>query len=580
MSGGTYRRRLSRPSPFFAGMLTGVLLCLSLGGGATTLLLLAHPHLASRLDALLFPPPSQVIPIGDLSDVAVVVDAAATGHSISPFIYGVDAADPATLVALGATVNRWGGNSSTSYNWVIGHAWNAGRDWEFRNGNYGRSGLYWDHFVGATLNAGGIPLITIPSIGFVARNDNNQTRSVGVPAHGGPPASPGSDATVGYDPTANRLATSVESLPSDPNPLSIPPSPKAGVIYQDQWVYDLVQKYGAAPRGVRFFTIDNEPDLWAETHTDVHPTQMSYEDMLANYEEYAIAVKKQDPNAVLLGPDVSGWTSYFYSALDRGPDNYATHADRTAHDGTPFLQWWLAKVAAADRQRGLRSLDMLDVHFYPQAVGVYSGQHDAATQALRIRSVRALYDPTYRDESWIATDVDLIPRLKQWIAQSYPGTGLAITEYNWGGEHDASGAVALAESLGVFGREGVDLATYWTYPPPNSPAGGAFRLFRNFDGRGGTFGDISIPVTVNQHGVTAFAARHSNTGETDVVLVNESPNQMATVHLALKGVTGSTATLYQMRGGSATIVPIPLSSLGESIQLPPYSISLVKVTEG
>src|SRR4029077_6756122 len=129
---------------------------------------------------------------------------------------------------------------------------------------------------------------------------------------------------------------------------------------------------------------------------------------------------------LILGPDVSGWTGYFYSALDRGSDNFATHADQTAHGGQAFLPWRPGQVASADRARGTRSLDLLDVHFYPQAEGVFSDSSDTATQALRIRSVHALFDPNYVDESWIASPVDLIPRLKGWIAQQYPGTGIAI----------------------------------------------------------------------------------------------------------------------------------------------------------
>src|SRR5207253_3059631 len=84
------------------------------------------------------------------------------------------------------------------------------------------------------------------------------------------------------------------------------------------------------------------------------------------------------------------------------------------------------------------------VHYYPQASGVDSPASDPATQQLRIRSTRSLDDPNYTDESWIGVPVNLIPRLKAWIADNYPGTKLAITEYRWGGEKDASGAVALA----------------------------------------------------------------------------------------------------------------------------------------
>jgi hypothetical protein len=561
------------------------LLVAGLGGlvgvGGAVEVLIHHPHFANRLRAALMPASSGSsvpgIAPGALANVAVHVDSSAAGTAISPFIYGVAFADAATLKALGATVDRWGGNTSTRYNWVNGHAWNSARDWEWRNNNGGRGQVQMaEEFIAGALAGGAVPLVTIPSIGFVAKNDDNGTQSVGVPDTGGPPVAPGSSAIAGYDPANNRRVTSVQSFAAKSGQLDLTPPADSQPVYQNEWVHALHQKFGAASKGgVGYFAIDNEPDLWSYTHTDIHPVRMSYADMLSNFQQYAVAVKAQHPGALVLGPDVSGWTSYFYSDLDRGDDNFATHADRTAHGGQPFLPWWLGQVAQTDRARGSRSLDLLDVHFYPQGSNVFSDTADAATQALRIRSVRALHDPNYADESWISEPVQLVPRLKQWIAQQYPGTGLAITEYNWGGEKDASGAVALAEVLGTYGREGVDLATYWTYPPPDSPAGAAFRLYRNFDGNGATFGDISLPVTSSQPGVAVYAARHSSSHEVNVVLVNEASDQTATVQLTLG--LGGTATQFQVVAGSSAIQRLPLGSLSQPVSLPPYSVSLIQV---
>ena len=574
-------KRGGRLAPFLAGTIAGFLVGGVLGVAAVGEILVQHPHFASRLRGYLSTaaPVSQIAP-GSLADVVVQVDLSGPGHPISPYIYGVAGADTKVLKALGATVDRWGGNPSTRYNWAIGHAWNAARDWEFRNGNYGHpSGSASDQFVAGSMAAGAVPLMTVPSLGFVARNDSNQTHSVGVPRIGGPPLAAGSDAISNYDPAGNRELTSVPSFARNPGTFSLAPSPRSAAVYQDEWVHELAQKFGAGSPGVGYFAIDNEPDLWSVTHTDVHPTRMGYDDMLGNYEEYATAVKAQDPRSLVIGPDVSGWTSYWYSDLDRGSDNFATHADRAAHGGEPFLPWWLGQVAKADRKGGRRTLDLLDVHFYPQGTGIFSGAHDPATQALRVRSVRSLYDPNYRDESWIGTQVDLIPRLKQWIAQQYPGTGLAITEYNWGGERDSSGAVALAEVLGIYGREGVDLATYWTYPPPGSPAGAAFRLYRNYDGKGSTFGDISLSAKSNKPGVAVYAARHSDRQEVDVVLVNESSDQTATVHLGLPLAANQVATRFQVAPGSSEITATTLAGLSAPLSLAPYSVTLVSVVQ-
>ena len=40
----------------------------------------------------------------------------------------------------------------------------------------------------------------------------------------------------------------------------------------------------------------------------------------------------------------------------------------------------------------------------------------------------------------------------------YPGTPIGITEYNWGAEDHINGATAQADILGIFGREGLDMA--------------------------------------------------------------------------------------------------------------------------
>lgn len=564
-------RSLRRGSIAFAA--GGAMLLL---GGAAWIVL--QPHLGTGVLLALFgdePTTSELSGDGDFGDVVVKINASAPGRAISPYIYGVAGADPATLVQLGATLNRWGGNPSSRYNWVNGHAWNAGRDWEFRNVNYGSSqDSQADLFVREAIAQGVTPLMTVPTIGWVARDDQSGNQSLRVPAVGGPPVAPGSAAIVGYDPASNRARTSVMSAPRDPVPFAQHPDPASSIVYQDEWVHHLATTVGAG--SLKFVTMDNEPDLWSLTHTDIHPARMGYDDMVKTFEEYATAVKEVAPSALILGPDVSGWTGYWYSDLDRGNDNFATHADRRAHGDKAFLPWWLDQVARLDRARGSRSLDLVDVHYYPQAAQVTSAAHDPKTQYLRIQSVRSLYDPTFVDPSWIDQPVRLIPRLKQWVAENYPGTGLAITEYKWGGEDDASGAVALAESLGIFGREGVDVASYWTYPKPNSPAGAAYRMYRNVDGKGAHFGDRALITSSSARALQAFAARDTKTGRIDVMLVNESFDRTAHVRLDAEARNGK-ADVYKLPAGAFQIEGRSMVDWHQPIILPPLSVALVRI---
>lgn len=469
------------------------------------------------------PPPTHVL---------LQIDTGRSLGPISPLIYGVAVADPEQLAATGATLNRWGGNPSSRYNWELGNAWNAARDWEFRNGSYGHtspddrrpSGVA-DRFIAANRRAGAETLLTIPALGWVARDDSNQTRSTGVPAQGGPPLAGSSGAIAGYDPAPNRLATSVRSLPRKGAPFADPPDLTDEVVYQDEWVAHLVKRFGPADAGgVRYYAIDNEPDLWAETHTDVHPAQLGYEDSVAIFLDYARAIKDVDPGARVVGPCLSGWTALFYSARDRGIDGFRTHAERRAHGDRPFLPWWLEQVRRHDEQEGRRTLDILDVHCYPQAAGVLAGATDDVTNALRLRSTRALWDPGYTDESWIGEPVYLIRRLRTWIDRYSPGTELAIGEWSWGAETTLNGALAIADVLGIFGREGVDLAAYWTCPPPGSPGALAFRLYTNYDGEGSAFGDQALAARSDApDDVAVYASRESRSNDLVVIVINKRP---------------------------------------------------------
>ena len=246
-------------------------------------------------------------------------------------------------------------------------------------------------------------------------------------------------------------------------------SRRAGASFVAKWVGYLDTKYGgAAAGGVQFYQLDNEPDIWFATHRDVHPVGATYSEMLRKTESVAAAIKSADPAAQTIGPSGWGWSSLFYSGYDQ--QYCASHScgavppDMARHGGVPFATWYLRQLRAYQQQTGVRLLDYFDNHWYPQEANVDSEADDPATQALRLRSTRMLWDPHYVDQSWINQPVMAIPRMKQLVAQNYPGTKVAITEYNFGALDKIDGGLAEADVLGIFGREGLDLATLWGPP--------------------------------------------------------------------------------------------------------------------
>ncbi|MCX6380096.1 MAG: hypothetical protein NT023_11580 [Armatimonadetes bacterium] len=523
-------------------------------------------------------------------EVAMEVDANKELGEISPYIYGIAHHTPEHFSELKTPLSRWGGNATTRYNWELGNAWNSARDWSFRNGNYGaaapeyhRPSSVADKTINEVKAAGADTLLTIPTMGWVARNDDQSVESKGVPSGGGDAITLGASAIPGYDPTANRKRVSIQSLPRKGKPFSDPPDLTDDVVYQDEWVSHLTKRYGKADAGgVKFYAMDNEPDLWDSTHTDMHPVRMGYQDILERFLASATSVKDVDSTAQILGPVSWGWTGYFFSAKDRGKDNFATHADRKAHGDMPFLAWFLQEVSRKDKTGGRRTLDFLDIHYYPQGAGLYEGKTGADTNALRLRSTRSLWDETYSDESWIGTNIQLIPRMRQWIQKHYPGTKLAITEWNWGADTHINGGLAIAEVLGIFARERVDMACYWTSPPIGSPGFLAYKMYRNADGKGHGFGDTALYAGSSDAGrISVFASLDKKTGHTTVMLINKTVADTGKITLHLKSKTRlSSAEVYRYSEEVPKIVPLlPAKEIQNGklqITLPPYSITLLR----
>jgi hypothetical protein len=278
-----------------------------------------------------------------------------------------------------------------------------------------------------------------------------------------------------------------------------------------------------------------------------------------------------------------GWTAYFYSALDQASGGawWNNPLDRNAHGGVPFVAWYLQRMQAYEQQHGVRLVDYLDLHYYPQASGVaLSTAGSAATQALRLRSTRSLWDPDYVDESWIGEAVRLIPRMRDWVAANYPGTRLAITEYNWGALDHLNGALAQADVLGIFGEQGLDLATLWAPPQAAEPGAFAFRIFRNYDGLGSRFGEASLASSSSdRERLAIYAAKREADGVLTVVAINKGGEAVEGI-FTLSGFTPAGAVrVYRYSGADTTAIhrqpDQAASPAGFSAVLPAQSITLL-----
>ena len=517
---------------------------------------------------------------------ALHVDASAVQRPISPYIYGMNYAEEALAAELQLPVHRWGGNGTTRYNWQLDVASHTS-DWYFENipkPNDNAAALpvgsAADKFIQRDRSTNTATIMTMPMIGWTPKS---RAYACGFsvtkygPQQSTDPWQP--DCGNGIRPDGSFVTG------NDPTDTSVAIDPS----FVQAWMTHLIGQFGtAANGGVKFYNLDNEPMLWNSTHRDVHPDPVSYDEIRDRTYAYAAAIKATDPTAKTLGPVLWGWTAYFFSALDAaGPGAWWLNPqDRLAHGNQPFIEWYLQEMKRYETTHGVRILDYLDLHYYPRATGVaLAPAGGSANQIKRLRTTRSLWDPTYVDESWIEEPVRLLPRMRAWVDTYYPGTKLAITEYNWGALNHINGALTQADVLGIFGREGLDLATLWDPPTSSDPGAYAFRIYRNYDGNRSTFGDQSLMASsVDQEKLSIYAAQRSSDGALTIIVINKSNGALNSTLTINDFLSQGSAQVYRYSSANLNrIVPLddlPVSHGTLNVNFPKASITLLVLPLG
>jgi hypothetical protein len=476
------------------------------------------------------------------------VDAAANRHPISPDVYGInfnwDDPNPLAGADIGTTARRWGGNATSTYHWKFDVS-NLDADWFYEvlpDTSIDASKLpdnsTFNQMFEQVRQTRGKMVGTIPILGWLPKA-RQEMCSYDVAKYGKQckqdPYAQYHPYTCGdgivFDTACGDPSVNDGKLP--PNPSYVQNDPHDAYAQFDQslqqdWIRYLVSRYGAGNQGgVNIWSMDNEPIWWDSTHRDIHPQPYTYDELLAVDLKYAQAIKQADPAALVSGPVADNWASLWMSKADivagwSTPNWWGNPVDRNAHGGVPLMAWYLQHMRNYEQKSGVRLLDYLDLHAY---LAPNAASSAGAINPL-VDSTREFWDPTYvvTGDYWIVDTENngapvaprLIPRLREIVAQNYPGTRIAVTEYNWGALDTLNGALAQAEILGVFGRESLDLATLWGPPKPSDPVAFAFKIYRNYDGIGGAFGDTSVSASSDdQARLGIFAAQRSDQALSD-----------------------------------------------------------------
>ncbi|MBI2932054.1 MAG: endoglucanase A [Planctomycetes bacterium] len=499
------------------------------------------------------PTPAPPVPPGDPltpddpgpADVQIRVDSGQDVHAISPYIYGKNHHDWSGSLR-NLALSRVGGNRWTAFNWE-NNASNAGTDWLNQNDNFLGGGDVPGEAVrsrvSAAFSAGGAVIVTVPIAGYAAADKQG-----------------GGDVNQ----TPNYLSTRFRVSVAKKNAaFAYPPALSDSRVYQDEFVWWLESQFPQArtdPRRTIFYSLDNEPDLWSDTHPRIHPDPATYEELRQRSIEYAAAVKDVVPQAVVFGPVNYGWQGFVN--LQGAPDA----------NGRDFLQYYLAAMAQAHQAQGRRLLDVLDLHWYPEARGggvrIIEDAADSAVAAARVQAPRSLWDPAYTETSWIASSIGqpirLIPRVREKTNSAYPGTKLAFTEYYYGGGAHISGGIAQADVLGVFAREDVFAATLWHMGSTDDRfINGGFAMYRNYDGADGSFGDTSVrAVTSNVADTSVYAGVDAGqSGRMVIIAINKTASARSAGIAITHTQRFSRAEVYRLTAASPTPQRVPDASV-------------------
>ncbi len=521
-------------------------------------------------------------------DVAVTLDPARPAP-ISPWIYGINGIEAADVPLL--TLERSGGNRLTAYNWE-NNASNAGSDWQYSSDSYLGGGStpaeVARQVIETARERGAASLVTFQLQGWVSADK---------------------DGAVDMDaPLATRLATRFKEVVPKKSavsgaPFTTTPDTTDAYVFMDEFAWTLDQLFpgadifGASTALPTFVSLDNEPELWDHTHREIQgTTRVTPDELIAKTVAMSSALKDQFPEVQLFGPAHYGFMglwSWQESPGLGGGTNW-------------FTDKYLRDLKAASDAAGRRLLDVYDFHWYAEVYDAEDTRITAMDGAdltddqvqLIVQSPRALWDPDFEEtensnpwvQSVLGGNIQILPRIQEKIDASFPGTKIAITEYESGGWNHIAGTIAQADNLGIFGAQGVFAANFWRPGGPHDYALAGFRAFRGFDGAAASFGDTSIPATssdVSQ--VAVYASEDSGSpGRTVLVAINRS-NGTRRVSIDGQAFSG-TATLYRMTAASARaqvnagqrVAPVlvgtqPVSGTSMFVALPPLSVTTIEI---
>lgn len=288
-----------------------------------------------------------------------------------------------------------------------------------------------------------------------------------------------------------------------------------------------------------YWSMDNEMEIWSGTHSDL-PLTVTQQFLVERYLDVAKKAKKAWKDIKLTGPVAAN--EWQWCGVDSDP-NAAEERNYC------WLEYFIKKVAEAQKASGVKLLDVLDIHWYPTE----------KTYEDRINWHRVFFDTTYVypgangikkvNGGWDNSIVKefIFKRLNDWMNAYFGknhGIGLGLTETDLTTDDAMLTALIYASFLGTFMDNGVELFTPWSW------GDGMDEVAHLFIRYGHEFRVAS--TSSNDSLVSAYSSVTESQDSMTIILVNRSEKMSQTVNLSVENFEAlpevQTLTLSDLSG--------------------------------
>lgn len=474
--------------------------------------------------------------------VTIQIDALQGRKPISPYIYGKNnnisdnPASPTTAAQwklmreAGLRFTREnGGNNATKYNWrkkISSHP-----DWY--NNNYPHN---WDY--AAKTLGDSMPDVqgmwAFQLIGKASSNTSNNFNDWGY------------NSSTWWSGVCQNLAGG--GVPNTGGGCNAATSGNTS-LYLQNWTADstvalLDHWFGTGGLGydqnkIRYWSMDNEPEIWNSTHDDVMPVLPTAEAFMQLYFSVAKKARAKYPNIKLTGPVPASewqWYSWNNNKITVGPNSYV------------WLEFFIKRCAEEQTASGIRLLDVIDIHSYP-------GESNSADI---LQGHRVYFDTTYNypgangvkttsPSGWdnSITNEYVFGRVNKWLNQYMGlnhGLTCAISEFGMVNNNANVTANSYASILGTFADNNVEFFTPWYWYP------GMWETLHLFSRYAKSTRVQS--VSGNELEVSAYSSINASGDSMTVILVNRAltATHNATVNLSNFTVSNGSYSTKRISG--------------------------------